>query len=409
MTAAPDLASARPRAPRLTGLLLVAFVVTGFAVNGAIRLSCYDGCGSDLARLYQDRGIDRSHPPYFDRDLEYPPVIGAVMYAAAVPIEHGLRARFVFNALVLIALAALTTWLLWRRYGLATRRWALAPPLLLQGLTNWDLLAVAPATIGLLQWQSGSAFVAGVLIGVGTAAKLCPILYVPILAASCVPGAAWRRLRALMAGAIAGAAVCALPVYAFKPSALTFFVHFHGNRTPSRGALWFYVFRTPLMNPWLSRAHIVTASNAIAASVLVLVAVLTVATARGRLTPVAACGLATIAFIVTNKIWSPQYDLWIVPFLVMVPVRTKYVVHFYLSSTLVWFFLASEDHLLHRPLSLWVLFAMVVYRLIALGFIARDMTHDRERDEQGSTIDLTSRRPTSGRNPYRPRAEHAAP
>ena len=389
----------------MTGLLLVAFVVTGFAVNGAVRLSCYDGCGSDLARLYQDRGIDRSHPPYFQRDLEYPPVIGAVMYAAVLPIEHGLRARFVFNALVLTALAALTTWMLWRRYGTATRRWALAPPLILQGLTNWDLLAVAPATIGLLQWQSGSAFVAGLLLGIGAAAKLCPLLYVPILAASCVPAASWQRLRALITGAVAGAAVCALPVYALKPSAFTFFVHFHGNRTPSRGSLWFYVCCTPLMHPWLSRPHIVIASNVIAASVLVVVGVLIVATARGRLTPLAACGIATIAFIVTNKIWSPQYDLWVVPFLVMVPVRTKYVVHFYVSSTLVWFFLATENHFLHRPLSLWVLLMMVVYRVVALGFIARDMSYDRLRED--ARIDLTSHPPTSDRSRYQRRAARA--
>ncbi len=34
------------------------------------------------------------------------------------------------------ALAILTTWALWQRFGKRTWRWALSPPLLLQGLTD---------------------------------------------------------------------------------------------------------------------------------------------------------------------------------------------------------------------------------------------------------------------------------
>ncbi|HUI50085.1 MAG TPA: hypothetical protein VL119_15445, partial [Acidimicrobiia bacterium] len=161
------------------GLALVAVVVFGLCINAAARLPCYDVCGSDIGRLYQDRGIDRHHPPYFSRDFEYPPLIGAVMFAAGVPFDHGLRGPFLVNVALLVALAAITTWVLWRRNGDRAWRWALAPPLLVQGLTNWDLLSVAPATIGLVRWESGAALSAGVLLGVGAAAKLYPALYVP--------------------------------------------------------------------------------------------------------------------------------------------------------------------------------------------------------------------------------------
>ncbi len=392
-----------------TGLLLVAFVVTGFVANGAIRLSCYDGCGADIGRLYEDRGIDRAHPPYFNREVEYPPVIGLVMWAAALPIAHGLRSKFVFNALVLTALAALTTWMLWRRYGTRTRRWALAPPLILQGLTNWDLLAVAPATIGLLQWERGSALLAGMLIGIGAAAKLCPALYVPILLASCVPARAWRRARDVLVGACVGAGVFVIPVYVLEPSALRFFLDFHGTRTPIRDAIWYYVFRTPAMHPWLPHHTLVDLSNGISSTLVVAaVGVIAYATARRRLTPTAACGLATIAFILSNKIYSPQYDIWVLPFLVMVPVRGRVVAHFYVASTLVWFLTASENHwLIHRPWSLYVLLAAVVYRLVTLVRIAADLV--RARPEHDAEIDLTSRQPTSSRSPYPPRAARAVP
>src|SRR4051812_44821428 len=167
-----------------TGLVIVAFVVFGFCVNTAVRLPCYDVCGLDIGRMYGDRGIDHNHAPYIDRDLEYPPLIGVVMYAATVPFDHGYRNPFLVNMVLLTALAAVTTWVLWLRNGSRTWRWALAPPLLVQGLQNWDLLSVATATIALFAWESGYAVSAGLLLGVGTAAKLYPALYVPILAAA---------------------------------------------------------------------------------------------------------------------------------------------------------------------------------------------------------------------------------
>ena len=372
---------------RSGGLALVAFVLLGFAVNTAVRLPCRDGCGADIGRLYEDRGIDRAHPPYIDRDLEYPPVIGLVMYGATVPFDQGLRGKFLVNAFVLAALAVITTWMLWRRYGSATRRWALAPPLLVEGLTNWDLLAVAPATIGLLEWESGASALAGVLIGIGAAAKLFPALYIPMLLASCVQPAAWARARALVAGAFVGAGVFVLPVYALAPHAAHYFVDFHRVRGPNSDTFWYYVMRNADMQPWFTEHRMVaivnTLSLALLAGALVL---LLVQTARARLSALAACALATAAFIVTNKVYSPQYDLWLVPFFVMIPVRTKLVVHFYLASLLVWLLTATEDHVLHRPASLYVLAAGVAYRLIVLVLLGLDFWREgRARDaEEGS-------------------------
>jgi uncharacterized membrane protein len=364
-----------------TGLLMLALVAGGFFVNASVRMPCRDVCGADIGRLYEDRGIDRAHPPYFERDLEYPPVIGMLMWAAALPFDQGLRVKFVLNAIVLLGLALATTWALWLRYGKRTWRWALAPPLLLEGLTNWDLLAVAPATIGLMQWEAGSAALAGGLIGVGAAAKLMPALYLPVLIAACVPARAWKRARDVFVGAVVGCALFVLPVYAVKPHAFTFFVNFHRARGPSRATIWFFMFRDLSMHQWLTQHTVIRVIN-IAIPILLGAALALVLwqTARGRIPPIAACAIATIAFVLTNKIYSPQYDLWLVPFFVMVPVRTKFVVHFYVSSVLVWFFNAVEGHALHRPLSLYVLGAAAAYRLVVELLLVREFVRC-SRDE----------------------------
>jgi hypothetical protein len=363
------------------GVALIAIVLLGFGVNAAVRLPCRDACGVDLGRLYEDRGIDRAHPPYIDRDLEYPPVIGIMMYAATVPFDQGLRGKFLVNVVLLTALAAVTTWMLWRRYGSATRRWALAPPLFLEGLTNWDLLAVAPATIALLEWEAGAAALAGLLLGIGAAAKLFPALFVPVLVASCVPDKAWARARAVIAGALLGASIFVIPTYAFAPGALRHFVSFHQVRGPNSDTFWYYAMRNPDMQPWFTEHRMVAVVNVLSALLLAAAfIVIVLQTGRARLTAVAGCALATIAFIVTNKIYSPQYDLWVVPFLVMLPVRTKLVVHFYVSSVVVWLLTATEDHVLHRPTSLYVLAAGVTYRLVVLLLIARDIWRSGEPD-----------------------------
>jgi uncharacterized membrane protein len=355
------------------GVVLVAFVILSFCVNAGVRLPCYDVCGSDIGHDYEDRGIDRHHPPFLDRNFEYPPLIGEVAYAATLPFDRGLRWPFLLNALVLTSLAAATTWVLWRRFGMRTRRWALAPPLLVQGVTNWDLLAVAPATIGLLEWEAGHALLAGALFGAGTAAKLFPALFVPILVARYATMGNWRQAGRMVGGFLIGLGAFALPVYAIAPRALGYFIQFHSERVPSRGSILFYLFRDPAMNTWLpveQEAHVTTI---VATLTLTIALVALVAqTARGRLVPVAACALAATAFIVTNKIYSPQYDLWLVPFLVMLPVRTKLVVHFYVSSSAVWALTAAAPNIASSPMSLYLVGAPVIYRFVVLVLLARE-------------------------------------
>jgi len=364
-----------------TGLVLVAFVVLGFCLNTAVRMPCHDVCGLDIGRMYEDHHIDRAHPPYLSRDLEYPPLIGEVMYAAHAPFAHGLRGPFIDNMVLLTALAAVTTWMLWRRDGKRTWRWALAPPLLIQGLQNWDLLAVAPATIGLIQWENGAAFVAGFLLGTGAAAKLFPAMFVPILAAASWYRGQRRQSARVVAGAATGFAVFVLPVYAVVPSALSYFVRFHGDRGPDRGAIWYFVFHGPARDAWFS-GHGVVDFITIVPSVLLVAALvaLTVFAGRGRITPFGACALATIAFLVTSKVYSPQYDLWIVPFFVLLPVRTKHVVNFYVASFAVFVLTASDDHVLHRPASGYLLGLAVVYRLVVYALVTRDILRTETRD-----------------------------
>ena len=67
----------------------------------------------------------------------------------------------------------------------------LSPALLVTGLVNWDLMAVAFVAGALWAWARGRPVLTGVLIGLGAATKLYPLFLLgPFLVV------AWRRATA---------------------------------------------------------------------------------------------------------------------------------------------------------------------------------------------------------------------
>jgi len=357
-----------------TGAALVGVCLVIFAVGVGARLGCRDVCGSDIGHLYEARGVDRGSLPYVDRPLEYPPLIGVVMYVAGLPGNGTPRVSFVFNAVGLALLAATATWLLWRHFGARVRRWLFAPPLIVEGLINWDLVAVAPAVGGLLFW-SRSAFWAGALLGVGAAAKLFPALYVAMLAASCVPAREWRRARQLFMGATVAVGTVVVPLLVVAPHAVGYFLDFHAARSPTRGTLLSFILRNPaLPDSWVSQRAFATVGTITSITLTaVALGLLAARVARGKLDAVPACAIGTIAFLLANKVYSPQYDLWLVPFLVMLPVRGRFVAHFYASSVIMFLLSFAFSHFIPKPLFFQLNGAGILYRAIVLAVIAGDL------------------------------------
>ncbi len=220
-------------------------------------------CYTDVLALYYAERLDAGARPYLDHPVEYPVVIGAAMAVAsrlAVPVADAwpgsrlgraraavqdaqsdpsrlaparselsaattaARARAFYDLTwVLLTACALVVVLTTARLAGRRRVWdaalvAVAPGLLLHATTNWDLIAVALAGLGLLAWARSRPVLAGVLLGLGTATKLYPVLFLVPLLVLC-----WRtgRLRAGVTTALAlavAALAVTLPVYLVSPS-----------------------------------------------------------------------------------------------------------------------------------------------------------------------------------------------
>ena len=123
---------------------------------------------------------------------------------------------------------------------------ALAPTLALQAFVNWDLLAVALATAATLAFFRRRDGWAGVLIGLGVAAKLYPGLLLVPFAAERLRGR--QPDRAILLWWSAGAAWLAvnLPFAATGLSGWWEFFRFNGARPADWDSAWYLLCRLPL-------------------------------------------------------------------------------------------------------------------------------------------------------------------
>jgi uncharacterized membrane protein len=263
--------------------------------------------------------------PYFDKlsgdmpYLEYPVLTGVFMEVAAwlTPGSGSIQDQeqwyWMVNAGLLMVCAAVIAVCVARTH--ARRPWdgllvALAPAFALTATINWDLLAVALTAAAMLMWSRGRSLAFGVLLGLATAAKLYPGLLLGPLLLLCWRAGKWRDFGRALAGAAVAWLVVNLPVWFFARAGWSQFYTFSHDRGVDFGSFWLILAQNS-SNPLTTD----TVNNlAIALMVLccVGIAMLTMtAPRRPRFAQLAF--LIVAAFILTNKVYSPQYVLWLVP------------------------------------------------------------------------------------------------
>ncbi len=151
---------------------------------------------------------------------------------------QGYTAFFAVNTLMLLACAIVVAVCLYILNGSRALYFAAAPTLLIYGTMNWDLLAVAFATLGLLYFFRRREVAAGAALGVGAAAKLYPgLLAVPLIAQRLRDRRPDRAIG--LAWSAAGAwLIVNLPFAIVAPGAWWTFFRFNGERLADFDSLW---------------------------------------------------------------------------------------------------------------------------------------------------------------------------
>jgi uncharacterized membrane protein len=345
-------------------VLLAAFTVV-FAVGLVQKYPCGETnwsnesvryakmCYSDVPYLYTARGFAQQHWPYSGSDgryepMEYPVLIsyfawGASKITGLMPSGPSQQVReetpvadlwglpgmnkevntyFLVTAVLLFACGIGAV--LFLAGASPGRPWdamafALSPAVLAASLVNWDLLAVLFTAGALWAWARGRPFLAGVMVGLGVATKLYPLFLLGAFLVDVVR----RRRPDLWSLAAVGAAVAwvaaNLPALLTGGTGWTTFWTFNNERGADLGSLWLVADQLGLHSD-AQRINVV--SGLVFALACLAILVLGVrARARPRVAQVAF--LVVAAFLLVNKVYSPQYVLWLLPLAVLARPRWR--------------------------------------------------------------------------------------
>lgn len=277
---------------------------------------------SDIYPLYFVHDLASHHVPYVQTQIEYPAVTGFIMWATA--FAPSVDAYFWANA-ALLAASALGILYLLVVLEPAGRIWyfALAPMLLFYGALNWDLVSVLELVAVIYFVRKARFGWAGALLALGLWTKLYPGFLLPVVLAYVIrpPAASYKppaldvfpeRLRShvpavrLLAAFAAVSLALNLPIALINFKGWAYPFTFQIGRDINPDSIWFHVPNVSL-----------TLANLWFFSIFALgVGWLVLRTWWGARWDVAAL-LTILLFLMFTRDYSPQYDIWVLPFFVL--------------------------------------------------------------------------------------------
>ena len=367
-------------------------------------------CYSDIVVLYNGRGLHEGVFPYayswqadgVTRYLEYPVLTGLFQYlmamltrmvsavwsalglppAADAALNFGVTAVFLgacwMAACAIIAmLAGNRTW--------DTLLMALSPLVIVHAFTNYDVLSILFAVAAIAAWAHSRPTWAGVLAGLGIAAKLWPIFLVGAIILLCLRARQWAAMGKLIASTALTWIAVNLPIYLLYPQAWGEFFRLNSSRGWEGSTIYAVIAHATGRRSWegttpskavvgAEQFNMITLMMLLAALVALAVVVFT-ARQVPRLGQI--MFLEVLAFMITNKVWSPQYSIWLVPLLVLALPRWRLVFSWAAVEAVYWYLrmwtflphsLAAPDWLVDSftliRLGLLVAMAVIVVRQI---------------------------------------------
>jgi uncharacterized membrane protein len=309
-------------------------------------------CYSDLPPLYGIRGVSENVFPYVHGDLdeggglvdgamEYPVLTGVFMWASGLPVEDANQ-FYVVSAVLLAPAALAAAYLLARMAGPRALLWAAAPALALYAFHNWDLLVVASAVAGLWCWRGRKPVWAAVWFGIGAAFKLYPIFFLAPLFFDELRRRGLLRGLATAGAGIGTVALVNLPFLLANPDGWLATYEFHARRGPNFDNIWNLWFPS---DTWLGDYGALTPDqlNDVTVALTGTFFVLALgygwwrAAREGAYPFLQVCGALLAGFLLWNKVHSPQYALWILPFFVLLGVRVVWWVGYAVADLLTYY------------------------------------------------------------------------
>ncbi|MCI0634953.1 MAG: glycosyltransferase 87 family protein [Actinobacteria bacterium] len=322
---------AAPKAPRRIGLAIVFLMLAGTLTLGqAIKAPCASGdwgdgrqytrlCYTDIIPLLATEQLTGGRLPYLDACAEtgggcdeYPVLTMWTMRLTAWASGPDVGGFYRWNVALLWLAAFWLAFCLYQMVGARALYFALAPTLAIYATTNWDLLPAALATAGTLAYLRRRDVWSGVLLGLGAAAKIYPaLLVIPFVVGRFRGREPDRGIH--LAWAAAGTWIAVNLPFALGGTAGWWeFFRFNSVRAADWDSLW-YIACERTTGAGCTNTRLIN----LASAALFVTWVAVVWWAKAHRDP----GFARwtlgfpilVVFLLTNKVYSPQYSIWLLP------------------------------------------------------------------------------------------------
>lgn len=341
---------------------------------------------SDIVMLYQTHDLFNHALPYVHVPIQYPVVMGTYMWLAAW--FTGVGSYFLASAIGLAACAIGTLLILRRVTPKYYYLFALSPLLLVYSLLNWDLLGIFFMVAGWYLLRREKYAASGIMFSLGVFAKIFPVF---LLFFACLK--LWRdgqkqQVKRQLSWFAGTSVIINLPFAIANPKNWAIFFAYNIGRGGSSGLL-VKLHLTAVLKSMSSGIPGVlhVAGKTVTLSTVIfrggedvitfavgLVAVIwcTKAVWRRGISPATGAAGAFAVFLMMNKVFSPQYMIWMLIFAIIAewPVWTAWLlaagglIDYYNSFTVL--FLASRESGTTR-----VAFDWYYHKIFPLGSDAR--------------------------------------
>lgn len=320
----------------------------------------FAGCYSDWTALYGGRGLAENAlaPLAEGSTFEYPVLAAVIASLTALAAQYlpsfGLDDTLLYfdvNFLCVVILWIVTVVVTAKSSG--RRPWdaamvAVAPGIILAGSINWDLWAVALMMLGLWLFGGGKPGWAGVMLGLGTAVKVFPMLALGALLILAVRSLRFAPLAWTLLGTVGAWLAVNVPLMIVNTEAWALFYTFSAERPPGWSSIW-QVWNElmgddgPLSVTGANLGLLSTGAFILCCALIFLLGV----SVRHRPRVAQLALLIVAAFILCNKVYSPQFVVWLVPLVALALPNWRDFLIWQLAEVLhffaIWGYLSSSS------------------------------------------------------------------
>jgi hypothetical protein len=281
------------------------------------------GCYTDITALYYVRGFATDIWPYGSGNdsLEYPLLSGIGIWLISLFSPNGVAGLLPFFHINLLTISALTLLVGYRLYVLDPRNlflFSLSPAVISALFINWDIWAIAPLLLAIFYLNKERHWIAGLFISLSIFLKFFPVIYlVPI---ALVLNFRSRGFYRFFSGFMVTSLAINLPLMLTQFDGWLKFYIFNFSRGIDFGSIWHLY---SLKYGWIDDINWLITP--------IILTFLIGCYLRYRANLLGSIFLTSVIFFTLNKVYSPQYVLWLTIVALLYFPKTK---SFYLLFTL---------------------------------------------------------------------------